>query len=97
MTDPTKERTLVQSMVRGDDQFHGPESVQRSPDEQESHDEHAVEQQAHRRPSRGLRASPEPFCECTSVEQGMGRRQETTRATTIFDGIMGFQRLFIPL
>ena len=82
-------------MVRGNEQFDGPESLQRAPDEHERQDGHGVEQQAHRRPRCGLRASPEPFEECPTVEQGMGRRQEMTRAPPIFSGTLGFQHFFI--
>src|SRR5262245_55941680 len=97
MADPTKEGTLVQSMVRGNNQFDGPESLQLAPDEHERQDGQAVEQQAHQRPWGGLRPSPEPFSERTTVEQRMGRCQEMTRTLPVFSGTLGFQRLFMAL
>src|SRR5438093_679803 len=96
MPDPTKERTLVQVMVRGNEQFDGPETLQLAPDEHERQDGQAVEQQAYQRPWGGLRPSPEPFNEGTTVEQRMGRCQEMTRTPPVFSGTSGFQRLFVP-
>ena len=96
MTDPPKEGTLIQDMVRSNEQFDRPQAVQGAPDEHKREDGQAVEEEAHRRPGRRLRAPPESFREGPEIEQGMRQRQELTGTLPIFACSLGFQRLFIP-